>query len=561
MESVMSVLQFVGICLLVLLVFNLLIFVHELGHFLAARWRGLFVEEFALWFGKPLWRKKIGGVWYAINSIPAGGYVKLPQMAPMEAMEGKSDELPAEARRPISAMDKIIVAFAGPLFSFLLACVFAVLVWQIGRPVGEADRTTTVGAVIPGFPADGKLQPGDQILSIDGQKVTRWGGQAEDTVTWRIAGSEEPTLKIEYKRGDTTGLAEITPKIEATKWYQRRGMRAIGLIPKHYPMIAKVQPGSAAATAGFQPNDVLVRVGGEPIYDETTLVLWAKANPGKPLPITVERGQRQADGTVPTVELTFTPPGGRVGSVFADSPASRAGLKEGDHIHSVAGVFTPFSDLVREHIQANDEKPVKLGINRDGKDMELTVIPQVPIEGGGDAPRPSIGIEWASEDSLIFDQWGRRYPIWPTPREQIGEAATAMVQTWKKITSSKSNIGVQHMGGPVMMMRIYYILFEQKDGWKLVLWFSVILNINLAILNMLPLPVLDGGHITLALIEAARRKPVNLRLLEWIQTACALLIIGFMLFVTFFDVQDVFGGRKKPVLRFKPPAESSQPAA
>ena len=67
----------------VLLIFNLLIFVHELGHFLAAKWRGVYVEEFALWFGKPLWRRKIGGVWYAMNSLPFGGYVKLPQMAPM----------------------------------------------------------------------------------------------------------------------------------------------------------------------------------------------------------------------------------------------------------------------------------------------------------------------------------------------------------------------------------------------------------------------------------------------------------------------------------------------
>src|SRR4029450_13025031 len=125
------------ICLEVVLLFNLLIFVHELGHFLAGKWRGLYIEEFALWFGKPLWRRKIGGVWFAINSIPAGGYVKLPQMAPMDALEGESENLPPEAKGPIRPLDKIIVAFAGPLFSFLLAVVFAVIVWQVGRPVRE----------------------------------------------------------------------------------------------------------------------------------------------------------------------------------------------------------------------------------------------------------------------------------------------------------------------------------------------------------------------------------------------------------------------------------------
>ena len=87
-------------------------------------------------------------------------------------------------------------------------------------------------------------------------------------------------------------------------------------------------------------------------------------------------------------------------------------------------------------------------------------------------------------------------------------------------------------------MRIYYVLFENEQGWKLALWFSVVFNVNLALLNLLPIPVLDGGHITLAIVEAIRRKPINLRVLEAVQSACALVIISYMLFVTFYDVQD-----------------------
>src|SRR3984893_3869558 len=124
----MSILKFIFIFLEVLLLFNLLIFVHELGHFLAARWRGLKIERFAVWFGKPIWKTKINGVEYALGSIPAGGYVQLPQMAPMELIEGKT-ESGSEPLPPISALDKIIVAVAGPLFSFGLAFVFAVIVW------------------------------------------------------------------------------------------------------------------------------------------------------------------------------------------------------------------------------------------------------------------------------------------------------------------------------------------------------------------------------------------------------------------------------------------------
>src|SRR5882672_4487942 len=142
----MYILNFVLILLEVLLLFNLLIFVHELGHFLAARWRGLKIDRFAIWFGKPIWQKEINGITYCLGSIPAGGYVALPQMAAMEAIEGKNstqaNELP-----PISAMDKIIVAFAGPLFSFGLALAFAVLVSGVGRPVNEIETTRIVGYV------------------------------------------------------------------------------------------------------------------------------------------------------------------------------------------------------------------------------------------------------------------------------------------------------------------------------------------------------------------------------------------------------------------------------
>src|SRR5207244_12654775 len=100
----------IGLLLLeVVILFNLLIAVHELGHFLAARWRGLFIEQFGIWFGKPLWKKKINGVLYSLGSIPAGGFVKLPQLAPMDIIEGKAD-LDRETLPPISAIDKIIVA-------------------------------------------------------------------------------------------------------------------------------------------------------------------------------------------------------------------------------------------------------------------------------------------------------------------------------------------------------------------------------------------------------------------------------------------------------------------
>src|SRR3982751_6849373 len=150
----------------VLVLFNLLIVVHELGHFLAARWRGLYIEKFGIWFGKPLWKKTINGVQYSLGSLPFGGFVALPQLAPVEILEGQ-DDLDRAKLPPISALDKIIVAFAGPLFSFLLAIVFAVIIWTIGRPVSESEATTTIGYVLPDSPAaEAGLKAGDKVLSI-----------------------------------------------------------------------------------------------------------------------------------------------------------------------------------------------------------------------------------------------------------------------------------------------------------------------------------------------------------------------------------------------------------
>ena len=195
METVSHVLKFLFVLLEVILLFNLLIVVHELGHFLAARWRGLVVEQFAVWFGKPLWKRTYNGVVYSLGSIPFGGFVKLPQMAPMDAIEGSSDT-PQEALPAVAPLDKIIVAIAGPLFSLGLAFLFAVIVWGVGRPQSEAEANTTIGFVEPDSPASNApcetagvpagLQPGDKILAVDGHAVSRFGGMTH-SVVWYVA--------------------------------------------------------------------------------------------------------------------------------------------------------------------------------------------------------------------------------------------------------------------------------------------------------------------------------------------------------------------------------------
>lgn len=451
--SILLLLKGLFILAEVIILFNLLIVVHELGHFLAARWRGLVVERFAIWFGPALWKRTIGGVEFRLGSIPAGGYVALPQMGPMEAIEGgnenKRSELPL-----ITPLDKIIVAAAGPIFSFGLAFILAVAVWGLGRPVSLSDSTTVVGFVFEdGRAAEAGMKAGDKILSVDEHAVTRWAatGDVGDSIIWNIA-TAGGTIPIVVERDGKPVDLMVTPVAPVRSGLGRTHLKEIGIMPAQTPKIARVVSGSPAAVAGLKAQDLILAVNGVPLLSMIELGDLLKASGVAPIEMTIQSGN-----------VTST----------------------------------------------------------------ITVTPQIPV--GSDSPK--IGIEWDMRGPLmLFHQ---------SPLDQIRGSVLTIVKTVEAITSSGSGVNVSHLSGPVGIMRVYYVLFENPDGWRMVLWFSVLLNVNLAMMNMLPLPVLDGGHITMSLIEAVRRKPVNARIQEALGTACALLLIGFMLFVTYYDVLDL----------------------
>ncbi len=450
-----AILKFLFICLEVVLIFNLLIVVHELGHFLAAKWRGLVVEKFAIWFGKPIWKKTIGGVEYRLGSIPAGGFVAIPQLAPMEALEGKveqsRDNLP-----PVKPLDKIIVAAAGPLFSFGLAFVMACVVWFVGKPQSEFD-SPTIGYVKADGPA-GKagLRVGDQILAVDGQPVKHFLS-GTDSVKWRIVRSEGETIAFTVKRdGQEITIPTGWTKPETSNW-RRPALREIQIGPRLVPGVGFVVRGSIADKAGFQSGDLITEMNGQPIFNLDEIGPLVDENRGKSLAVTVERS---------------------------------------------------------------------------GADVRLSL----PLPPAGDSAKPvNFGIEW-----------GRTTLVHPDPVSQVKDAATSIFRMVGALFSPKSDVKAAHFSGPVGIMRLYYQIFENENGWRLALAFSVLINVNLALVNLLPFPVLDGGHITLAIIEGIRRKPINVRVLEFIQSACALTLIGFMLYLTFYDVGDIFPS-KPPV--------------
>ena len=221
--------------LLVIMIFNLIIFVHELGHFWAAKWRGLKIDRFQIWFGKPIWSKTINGVQYGLGWIPAGGFVALPQMAPMEAIEGENRE-DGEPLPPISPLDKIIVAFAGPLFSFLLALGAAVILTVIGKPL-DTVPTRTIGWVQEGSPAKkAGLQRGDEILAVNSEEVEMWSGPLE-SVCMHIVTSRGDNIRFTIDRPGV-GRMEVVSEFEIpeTKWWQRKKTRQVGITPMSGPV-------------------------------------------------------------------------------------------------------------------------------------------------------------------------------------------------------------------------------------------------------------------------------------------------------------------------------------
>ena len=260
----MSILLPILVIFIVVVIFNIIIFVHELGHFLAARWRGLEVERFQIWFGKPIWKKTHNGVQYGLGWIPFGGFVALPQMVTMEAIEGdnKNDKpLP-----PVKPLDKIIVAFAGPFFSFLLAFATAFAVWGIGKPDTKLT-STVIGYVAPDSPAEtGGLKVGDKILTIGSNEIDAWAGNMDTGIVESIATSEGEKIKIMVQRPGEEKPIELHVgfNIPETAWWQRSAMRKIGAGYKENVTVGQIVKNGPADEAGLQEDDIILTINGKP---------------------------------------------------------------------------------------------------------------------------------------------------------------------------------------------------------------------------------------------------------------------------------------------------------
>ena len=461
MNTILSSLETAWLIFLVVMFFNVMIFVHELGHFLAGKWRGAYIDRFQIWFGKPIWQKEINGVKWGIGWIPAGGFVSLPQLGDMQGIEGEAD-IPQDLK-PLKPLDKVIIAAAGPLASLLLAYFFAAIVWIVGKPVAELP-TTTIGYVPANSPAaQAGLLPGDRIRAIDGRPVDKWMGNMEG-VRELVAMSEHEKIAFTIDRPQADGsVQQLT--IESgyrqpeTKWWQRTAMRQVGISPMAPTVVGNIIPGSPAEQAGLVKGQQIIMLNGTPVYS--------------PVPIL------ELNETGATVELTLR--------------------------------------------------------NADGSEVTTSLTPAISANWQGlEKVCPIMGFTWESGNKTIETEH-------PGVQKQINQSFRWMGETLAKVAAPGSSVGMEHLSGPVGIGNYLYQMLEAENGWKLILWFAVVLNVNLAVLNILPLPIVDGGHVVLGTLEIIFRRPVGGKILEWIQSGFIFLLLFFFIFVTFKDVGDMVG--------------------
>ena len=434
----MTILNVIYVIGAVLALFGAAIFIHEFGHFWVARRLGMKVEEFAVGFGPKIHSRKRDGIEYSVRWIPAGGFVKLPQMITAEALEGESKEdIP-----PAPPLHKILVAFAGPFMNVVFAFALATVIYFVGLPIPV--NPAIIGYVEPGS-AEAKLgiQEGDRIVSVNGKMVKSWQDVMQNTA---FARTNLLPVVIEHDS------REITYQLQATT-DNAIGLKLLNLDPRDHPEVMDVISGGAGEKAGLQRGDRIISFAGVPIASREQLIDLIRKRGGQPTDMRVDRGaQKVSLNITPMVDPTTK--GGRIG--------------------------------------------VALGVSS----TQIYIVQK---------PGP---------------------PPWEQVRNETGKIFSMIGAL---IHSRETGVGAKDLAGPVGILAILANAVN-KDN-LLALSFLVMLNINLAIINLLPFPVLDGGHILMAIIEKIRRRPLSIKFVEYATTGFAVLLISLMLYITFGDVK------------------------
>ncbi|MEO0794049.1 MAG: site-2 protease family protein [Verrucomicrobiota bacterium] len=550
---------------LVLIFFNGSIIVHELGHYLAARWRGLKVERFSLFgLGPKLisWKGK-DDVEYCICAIPFGAYVALPQLAEMRALEGDGDA--KESLPPISYSDKMYVAFAGPFFNLILAIIVACVGWYVGYPTEKGYESPEIGYVyqeldegIEGPAYKAGLRPGDVIVAVDGEPVEKFK-QVPELVALgsRKTDDGQPVSVFTISRNGETKDITIYPEMMLQNTGSGDKMRRIGIEATTSLIVGGILENSPAERAGLQTGDHIKSIDGQPVYSIRHISQLLNERKNQKVGVIVDRAGEdvplEIDAlpvpiTRPIARLTLPEEGGLAFEVIPlydpESTADQADTNTKStlilfSLEAGRSVIASDGDWIIEKINGQKVDSVAslnslIGAANQSEPLEVTL-------NNGDVTRnrqlpAGIGIEIVAPEEKVmlgFGGMAERILVYQQPLDQFEEHIKRTFRTLGSLLSPSSDIGVRHLSGPVGITTSLYRI-AQFD-WRLVLWFAVLLNINLAILNLLPIPVLDGGHMMFATIGKVWGKPLPISFIANVQAAFMIVLLGVMFYVLYFD--------------------------
>ena len=577
--------SFKGIAL-VAIFFGGSIFVHELGHFLAARKRGLKIERFSIGFGPRLfgWTGK-DGVDYRVSIIPLGGYVALPQLAEMEGIEGASSE-EAEKLPKISYTDKMIVSVMGAVFNVIFAFALACILWFTGMPVAEGTSSTVIGYVpeqvvtssghlaelglgntVPGPAYKAGLRSGDKVLSVDDNPVTNFNQIIESVMLGNRKDSQgNPTATFKVERdGKELDFIVQPARIELNSKSGDK-VRMAGLQPRTEVIIGTPSPGSPAETAGLKAGDRVLSIDGQPLNNTVEFRELLRKGGAKPRTLLVER-----EGGI-SLKLVITP---QVNTTV--NPVSIIAYGEEKNRHSLI-VLPATRDLLTKDPAAERDQLMVLGISPDdlalaetlkigtiidkvdGRSQIVSVRSLEDLEKAGSGAPRDFTIYWkrangdAGNLTLRNAQVRRGKPVqhaqigtyfvtkpemaYRNPWETCSGIVKSTFTTLGRLFDRGSDIQVKQLASVISITKTYYNLSEDI---RRVLWFTVLINLNLAVLNLLPIPVLDGGHMLIATIQRFTKGILNNKAVIILQYTFMGLLLSLMAYIILHDVRRCSG--------------------